>query len=448
MRKYRRGRKLKEICSLTQLFFLKATVKVEQTILRNKTDTIKMDVELKAKLEAIRQRTPRYLFRLWSNSEEETPNGGYLDLNTTTAVTPLAFSRGKGHKSAYHMTKEEFTTMTKAHLDTRQDIETEFSSWSASLTFILNKCPGVGTGGVKLASRGHENLHVSVIDTKMLWATNQVFYAPLLGFLSPGDFGYPHEYLLHGVVQGSWYKATPYSVLQSSPGFGFSSSWYFHADAVECEPLTKEAVETARAAAELFGEKWTLPMMLAILSCQRREKDLWRYGVKEDDLNKVLDGIQGLRVPARWRKDKTITGHIISSKNYSDTRQLTRLMRALIGRRKPRDHPRCDDEVSGDEESEYEDAVVESTLEIEPDEPDELPVESEATKEDENTGSGAQEEAKQAEVAVGVLSKRSRRKGKVPEGTDRKETDSVATAAARAIWRRKYSTGRLTKLKS
>ena len=140
MREYRPRSKLKQVRSSTHLFFLKATVKVGQTILRNKADTIKMDVELKAKLEAVRQRTPRYLFRLWSNSEDETPNGGYVDLNTTTAITPLAFSRGKGHRTVYDMTKEEFTRMAYCHLHTHEHIETEFSSWSASLTFILNKC--------------------------------------------------------------------------------------------------------------------------------------------------------------------------------------------------------------------------------------------------------------------------------------------------------------------
>ena len=63
-----------------------------------------------------------------SNCEDETPSGGYKDLNTTTAITPLAFSRGKGHTSAYHMTDEEFTELARSHLYTEQDIETEFSS--------------------------------------------------------------------------------------------------------------------------------------------------------------------------------------------------------------------------------------------------------------------------------------------------------------------------------
>ena len=450
MRKNVRRRKLKEVCSLTHLLFLKAAVKAEQTILRKKADTIRMDVELKAKLEAIRRRTPRYLFRLWSNSEEETPNGGYVDLNTTTAVTPLAFSRGKGHKSAYDMTKEEFTKMAKCHLSTCDHIETEFSSWSASLTFILNKCPGVGTGGVKLASRSHENLHVSVIDTKWLWDTNQVFYAPLLDFLSPDDFGYPHEYLLHGVVQGRWYKAIPYSVLEASPGFTFSSDWYFRSDKVECAPLTKEAVDMARTAAELFGETWTLPMMLALLCCHKRQNELWRHGIDDSDLQMVMDGIQGLRIPQSWKKDRTITGHhVISSRNYNDTKQLARLMRALVkrSRRKSKDNP-GDDEVSGDEESEYgEGAVEDSPPEIEPEDPQ---VESERTKQDETgpTDADAHEGMKVEEAAVPAKSQRKAgRKEKVAEETDRVKTDSVAKAAAKAIWQRRHGTGRLTKLK-
>ena len=330
----------------------------------------------------------------------------------------------------------------------------------------------MGTGGVKLASRSHENLHVSVIDTRWLWGTNQVFYAPLLDFLRPGDFGYPHEYLLHGVVQGRWYKAVPYNVLESSPGFKFSSEWYFRSDEVECAPLTKEVVDVARITAKLFGETWILPVMLAIISCQKRENDLWRHGVDENDLQKVLDGIQGLRIPESWKRDKTITGHIISTRNYSDTRQLTRLMRALVRRssRKSRNIPR-DDEVSGDDESVYgESAVDDGEPEIEPEDPQ---VPDAATNEDESADADAQEGAKPIEEAIldkpeksqrqdevakegskvkvkseGLVSKWGGRKGKVSREPDRVEKDSDAKAAAKAIWKRRYGSGKLTKLKS
>ncbi len=147
-----------------------------------------------------------------------------LEQNTTTAITPLAFHRRKGHASAYHMTDEEFIKNTRCHLNTCQHIETEFSScklpWvqyqlrlllivpncllgSASLSFVLNKCPGVGTGGQKLADRNHEKMHICILDTRMAWKTNQAFYAPLLDFMSPGHFNYPHEYLVHGCVNTS-----------------------------------------------------------------------------------------------------------------------------------------------------------------------------------------------------------------------------------------------------
>lgn len=156
-----------------------------------------MDKETKAKLEDVHKRTPRYLFRLWSDGEDgNAPSGGRSDLNTTTAITPLAFANGGGHTSAYHMTTDEFLDMTGQHLCTSVDVVTEFSSWSGSLTYILNKCPGLGPDlGYKNMDENH--LYVAVLDVEMLSKANQAFYVPLLSSLrSKYDCMYPREYLV------------------------------------------------------------------------------------------------------------------------------------------------------------------------------------------------------------------------------------------------------------
>jgi hypothetical protein len=139
-----------------------------------------MDRSTKAKLEGIRKDIPRYRFRYWSDeTADQPPSGGYVGLNTTTAITPLAFARGKGHKSVYDMPKEEFTQLAYWHLDTSHDIETEFSSWATSPGFVLQRLPGITDGGRDYVSR--DGAYVSVIATEMLWETNQIFYVPLLG---------------------------------------------------------------------------------------------------------------------------------------------------------------------------------------------------------------------------------------------------------------------------
>lgn len=386
-------------------------------------------------------------------------------MNTTTAITPLAFSRGKGHASAYHMTDEEFTKLAKCHLNTCDHIETEFSSWSASLSFVLNKCPGVGTAGLKLAKRNHEEMHICIIDTKMLWETNQAFYVPLLDFMSPGDFNYSHEYLVHGIIEGPWYKAIPYSVLESSPGFDFSSTWYFNYESVPVEPLTKEVVEMARTAGKLFGPYFTLPVMLAILSCKRRDDDLWRHGVDNEAVEKVLNELPNtFKIPESWKKDRTITGHVISTRNYSDTKQMTRLMRAMVNHSKGKENVHSLDDESGDEESEYGEAPEDEPEETERAEGDSGETQAEGaadeadkvtldTKVDQRTQETAQEE----QVADAITDEDSKAgkirggKSKIPLVKAKRKEDpqkmttagkeSEATSAAKAIWRRKYSKG-------
>ena len=139
-----------------------------------------MDKSTKAELEAVRKQTPRYLFRLWSYGKAgEPPTGGHAGLNTETPITPIAFGNGKGHKSVYDMTREFFAEMVSRHLCVFH-IETEFSSWSASLNYILSKCPGISSAGIRYSERDEDHVYVSVIDTEMLWETNQVFYVPLL----------------------------------------------------------------------------------------------------------------------------------------------------------------------------------------------------------------------------------------------------------------------------
>jgi hypothetical protein len=288
---------------------------------------IMMDKVTKARLEAVSKQTPRYLFRLWSNGKPgESPSGGYHGLNTATAITPLAFFQIQGHESAYHMTKQEFTNNALQHLQW-QYIATEFSSWSASLVFILNKCPGTYN-----ESRDVSSLYVSIIDVEMLQETNQIFYVPLLDFLKPGEWNYPHKYLVYGVVKG-WHKALPYVSftnlwISGNLSFGISPP----------NPLTEDNVQQARKIGDLFGGEFALPITLAISCCLRRDRDLWMRGVSTKDLEIVLRGIKGLKIPESWRKRHPIVGHTISCQNFDDTKQMTMLTSALMRHFKERNY--------------------------------------------------------------------------------------------------------------
>ncbi|KAG9573985.1 hypothetical protein KCU77_g14973, partial [Aureobasidium melanogenum] len=83
---------------------------------------IKDDQALRTKLKQASKNVPKYLFRTWN-----ADSGGNRKLNTTTAITPLAFASSKGHKSVYDMTRAEFIKNTMSHLGGAMVLK-EFSS--------------------------------------------------------------------------------------------------------------------------------------------------------------------------------------------------------------------------------------------------------------------------------------------------------------------------------
>lgn len=285
-----------------------------------------MDEDTKAQLQAIHYRTPRYLFRLWADGNEDgMPSGGNAKLNTATAITPLAFAQSKGHASAYDMTREEFADLAFCHLHLCKDIATEFSSWSASLNWILNKCPDVGSGGLLYEERDNEHLYLCVIDVEMLRDTNQAFYAPALDFLRPGQMDYPHEYLVHGVVQGPWYHCIRYSAILPIWQELLCPTWNFRDDAFPVQPLTAQVMNEARKIGELFGEKFCLGMTLAILCCQKHDPRCWEDGIFEDDIQVILGGVKDMKAPKRCRLKDASIGKTMKDSNFDDTWQMPRL---------------------------------------------------------------------------------------------------------------------------
>ena len=325
--------KLKSALDSTLFFCAQAAIASTGVLPYEMLPPTTMDKVTAAKLEAVRRRNPKYLYRLWSNGKaNETPSGGRVGLNTTEAITPLAFSPngGGGHQNVYQMTKDEFTDMARRHLRVCTHIETEFSSWTASLSYILHGCPGIGSGNVDLNERDTDEMHISIIDVEMLWDTNQIFYVPLLDFLSPGNMNFAHEYLVHGKIEGPWYKAIPYSALKNVPELCITPHWHFGGDEFPSVRLTEEDVRWACKLGELFGDKFALPMTLAVLCCTKRDSDLWMHGVGSQDIDILLEGIEGLEIPESWKKRHPVTGHTISCENFSDTRQMTTLVRKLV----------------------------------------------------------------------------------------------------------------------
>ncbi|KAK3711229.1 hypothetical protein LTR37_009823 [Vermiconidia calcicola] len=289
-----------------------------------------MDSESKARLEQVRKCTPRYLFRAWNN----TPNigvrlsGGYEGLNTPSAITPLAFAAGYGHgrSCAYELTQEQFMDMVAAHLHECTYPETEFFSWAASPSFVVN----YGQGLVEDPSTddAHEilsNVHISIIDTHQLWETNQIFYLPKLYWSESGRCCYSEEYLAHGVIKGPGHRALP--LASFSPTFCNIGGYTCFSDTV---PFDDSFVKAARALARKYGSTFELPMTLACLSViGERGTPIMRELKADDQRTIVLDAIEGLEMPYGWRHDPTIMTDIAYIEWCPDIEQFVLLMRNL-----------------------------------------------------------------------------------------------------------------------
>ncbi|KAK3718538.1 hypothetical protein LTR37_005042 [Vermiconidia calcicola] len=319
-----------------------------------------MDNESKARLEQIRARTPRYLFRMASRNRKSafgglrvdillcshsgisnnTPtdndqirvSGGRKGLNKPTAITPLACKTGRGKRSVYDLRSEEFTEMAVAHLTGGKRPVSEVSSWAASLLFTYTFCRTLDDSSDTEQKREAllDHVHISIIDTKALGDSYPAFFVPALDFLAPGRMGrYVHEYLVHGVVQGPAHKAVPLRTFVSQP-MEYSAYDDFDSLALCPLPIGRKAVSEARTVGEAYGSTFALPMTLARLCLDKRDDHLFRRGVPVEQLGAVLLGTMGLRIPQDWDTDETIMTNIVYTKDFTDVVQFIRLMRMLV----------------------------------------------------------------------------------------------------------------------
>ncbi|CAD0042423.1 unnamed protein product [Aureobasidium pullulans] len=155
--------------------------------------TLNNDPELKGKLKEASKNVPRYLFRVWDSS-----SGGNSELNTTSAAN---------HASVYDMTRREFIVNTSVHLVGSDEVLSEFSSWSHSPYFAFHHA--------KNRNKQSGTAHVAIIDTEELASSNPAFHVPVLGKILNlyEPYTYDEEFLIHGVIEGKFYKAVPFAKL-------------------------------------------------------------------------------------------------------------------------------------------------------------------------------------------------------------------------------------------
>ena len=264
-------------------------------------------------------------------------SGGNSKLNTTEKVIPHAFYKGVGHKSLYDMSVEEFVDNTTGHLHGQGSPLSEFSSWSASPRFVFH-----------YATSKRSSAYIAVIDTQGLQADgkNVMFHVPALqpifGIpaarrLSSYD-QYNWEYLVHGVVEGKYYKSVSFQSLCSSgltkslPALkGVVPAWgtdKFKLPDLVASVTSQELQELAKIA-KLFGAESDMcaGLMIALLCCKKRTG--MGTGLDQNELDELVQYLGGRHnIPYDWCDSLLLRGGIYDPR-YQDNEQMINIMRAL-----------------------------------------------------------------------------------------------------------------------
>lgn len=295
-----------------------------------------MDAATKAKLEEIRLRTPRYLFRAWNNTKGDYLSGGYVGLHTANAIIPLAFRHGLGHSSVYDLNRKEFARMVEKHiLNVKGASKTELSSCTASLSWVMEYAVDHRGG-----EEEKENCYISIIDTQGLFDRREIFLVPDLAFLGHELDQFHMGYIGHGVITGQFHRAMPANCFRSKvPRYNFYqiASFNNNYNNIGERTITQVVVEEAGRIREFYDLHFTLPMTLAILCTDRRRST--SFDQDDRELKIALQFLDGLEVPLGWIHDSTIMRDIVftgdnDTKYYADLNQFIHLMRAIAIRHK------------------------------------------------------------------------------------------------------------------
>lgn len=284
-----------------------------------------MDEATKRELQEAAKRTPRFLFRAWTNAPP--PSGGLTGLNTTEAIIPRAFFLGKckKDKTIHDLTRTDFARMCLGHLQGSWSITTELSSWASSLQTAFHF--------VRNASA--REYYISIIDTGDI--KSPICHVPALKAIT-GTSSYDHEYLAHGIISGAAHKAVSLREMMNI-GFPKHYGWQTHMPlrtsgqwALIRNDLTADECESARSVAVQYGAKFGAAVMVAILCLKQRDGCLWRNGTDgvEHQLNNYLKDFD---IPADLCADQSILTDIVYTNGYGNVEQMIRMLRALLNLR-------------------------------------------------------------------------------------------------------------------
>ncbi|KAK5128073.1 hypothetical protein LTR85_005190 [Meristemomyces frigidus] len=276
---------------------------------------------VRAQIDEFASHTPRFLFRAWNEY-----SGGGKGLNTPDAITPLAFAKGIGPASIHDLPTDILAGLASMHC-AGDVINSIFSSWSGSLSFVLTLALGMP----------RESAHISVVDTAELMSgskgTKTMLWTPKLNHISPSCQGGPLEFLAFGVISGKAHQAVRLTELAET---GLDTLWSADWNVLPLRTMNElEAADDVREkedslqhvalrVGKLFGKEFHLPMTANFFTLLPKSKR---------GLSRLVEGLWA-DTPEQWRDDPNIMepGHD-NTGGLRDTENATAVLRSLVHRR-------------------------------------------------------------------------------------------------------------------
>ena len=308
---------------------------IEDERLKSAADKEQFDIQL----QAARAHTPRFLFRGWNNKKDKKYgySGGYKDLNTSRAITPLAYYEGRRPTPIFEQGQEPLRQMLSDHLtgvQTEPDDSnaTQFSSWASSLAVVFRFARG-------------KYSHVSIIDTHALPRNNVIAYVPKLAFMDPAFKRYHWEYHAHGVISGPAYRVVPVKAFKRI-GFPNDSKWgarplipeYPESEDqnLRAPPptVTQSDLSAAKKVARRYGERFVIPVILGI--CMSKLRCRCSGCLDFPQMMESLDAVilylykKYAPVPHDWSADPAIMEDMVCTAKYQDVQAMIFALRTLV----------------------------------------------------------------------------------------------------------------------
>lgn len=234
------------------------------------------------------------------------------------------------------MTYDEFTSNAEAHVEGDTDVLSEFSSWSQSPHFAFNYAMNI-----RNSLENSKSIHVAVMDTEALAQSNPAFNVAVLHETFPNDFEpiYHEEYLVHGIVQGPFYKAVPFhrlcaaGLLKCLPSITksicpLSAGGLTRLLPREMKHFKIEDLSKLMDLAHLYGENFTVPFAVTLFCCRKHPK-LWST-LTPLQLQRMAELLGGHnKVLEIWGRSQSVIYDGTYPKGYEANKQMIRVMRAL-----------------------------------------------------------------------------------------------------------------------